>query len=213
MAGWEAAVGDLALRMRASRGCLGSGVPSRWEELSNDCMMDRRRRIILLAALELIEADELEGWRRWVVVEVVGWGAAVLCSSSAVCLVSWLVVVVVVESGASMAERRGRRLAVERTGDCAVELEGEKRPRELREVAEDEEDETRVLRVGGGEDEREEEESADRSALGGVAEAEMESRMRRRDILRLREPERAGRAAGLPVVVDEEVEKEDERIV
>ena len=57
-AGWceleeaaAAAVGDLALRIRGSRVCLGSGVPSRCDELSNDCMIDRRRRSILLLAL------------------------------------------------------------------------------------------------------------------------------------------------------------------
>ena len=200
--GCEAAVGDLALRIRASRGCLGSGVPSRWDELSSDCMIDSRRRMILLLALVLIVEDGLEDET------VVKWGAAVLCSSRLCCLV-----VACVAVGASIADKRGRRVA-DSTGEPVEDVVGEAR---IREPITEPDDEVAMsdLRDCGGEEETElVEDMAASTALGGVAEAEMESRIRSLDMLRLSEPERPGSELGLPVAVEdeEEVEKDDERI-
>lgn len=83
--------------------------------------------------------------------------------------------------------------------------DGDERVSEPKEAFEEDRDEARrdLRAAGGGEDVREEaEEREDSNALGGVVEAEMESRVRRRAMLRLREPERAGSGEGLEVDVD-----------
>lgn len=131
-----AAVGDLALRMRASRGCFGSGVPSRWDELSNDCMIDSRRRMILPllpplelrldGALAVAAVFEVDGCMES---DVAGWwmAVAVLCSSTRkpYCFALLLSLLV----AASMADSRGRRLrlVLDRTGEAATDELGETR--------------------------------------------------------------------------------------
>ena len=143
-------------------------------------------------------------------------GAAVLCSSRLCCFM------LLDEELGSMADRRGRRLTLERRGDAVVEEVGDERlmaASAALEAEADEEAEMSDLRLSGGEaDDTDEldDDSAESSALGGVVEAEMESRMRRRDMLRLSDPERAGRPVGLLLLLlvdDEDEEKEDERMM
>ena len=212
----EEAVGDLAERSLASRGCLGSAGPSRCEP-SLPFITDRRRRMtVLLVDDEEVDKEEEEE------------EGTVFCSSRSLMLgfsrTLSLRRVPLLTAGETVADRELDADRVMGDAECEApvsdDLRGSAEPNDA--VAPDEASED-----ADKEPEREEDEETEERELARVWRAEaaevvvavaaevMESRMRRRPMPRLREEERDGR----PLLEVEEggegcdIEREDARMV